>query len=70
MEDIGIKPVRLTVTGEPVVHSQIANGSYLGILRKGSVAEVVAIVTRRCACAAPRRRAAWSAGCPPRGSRR
>ena len=43
LEDIGIKPVRLTVTGEPVVHSQIANGSYLGILRKGTVAEVVAI---------------------------
>ncbi len=43
LEDLAIKPVRLTVTGEPLVYSQIANGSYLGILRKGTVAEVVAI---------------------------
>lgn len=43
LDDLAIKPVRLAVIGEAPVHSQIANGSYLGILRKGTVAELVAI---------------------------
>ena len=42
-EDLAIKPVKLAVTGEAAVYSQITNGIYLGILRRGSVAEVVAI---------------------------
>ena len=42
-EDLAIKPVKLSVIGEAAVHSQIASGNYLGILRKGSVAEVIAI---------------------------
>lgn len=43
LEDLAIKPVRLSVIGEGPVHSQIVNGNYLGVLRKGTVAEVVAI---------------------------
>lgn len=43
LEDLAIKPVKLTVIGEATVYSQITNGRYLGILRRGSVAEVVAI---------------------------
>ena len=43
LDDLAIRPVKLSVIGEAQVHSQIANGSFLGILRRGSVAEVVAI---------------------------
>ena len=43
LEDLAIKPVKLSVIGEAPVSSQIVNGNYLGVLRKGSVAEVVAI---------------------------
>ena len=43
LEDLGIKPVKLAVIGEAAVHSQITNGNYLGVLRKGTVAEVLAI---------------------------
>ncbi len=43
LEDLSIKPVKLTVIGEAAVYSQITNGRFLGVLRKGSVAEVVAI---------------------------
>jgi hypothetical protein len=42
-EDLAIKPVKLAVTGEAAVYSQITNGNYLGVLRRGTVAEVVAI---------------------------
>ena len=43
LEDLAIKPVKLAVIGEAAVHSQIGSGNYLGVLRKGTVAEVVAI---------------------------
>jgi hypothetical protein len=43
LEDLGISPVKLTVIGEAPVYSQITNGNYLGVLRRGSVAEVLAI---------------------------
>jgi hypothetical protein len=43
LDDLAIKPVKLAVIGEAAVHSQLANGNYLGVLRKGTVAEVVAI---------------------------
>jgi hypothetical protein len=43
LEDLGIKPVRLTVIGEAPVYGQITNGNYLGILRRGTAAELVAI---------------------------
>ncbi len=43
LEDLAIKPVKLSVIGEATVYSQIVNSNYLGVLRKGSVAEVVAI---------------------------
>ncbi len=43
LEDLSIKPVKLTVIGEASVYSQITNGRFLGVLRKGSVAEVLAI---------------------------
>ncbi len=43
LEDLSIKPVRLTVIGEAAVYSQLTNGRYLGVLRRGSAAEVVAI---------------------------
>ena len=43
LEDLAIKPVKLTVIGEAAVHSQMVNGNFLGVLRKGTVAEVVAI---------------------------
>lgn len=42
-EDLGIKPVKLAVIGEASVYSQITNGNYLGILRRGTSAEVLAI---------------------------
>jgi len=42
-EDLAIKPVKLAVIGEAAVYSQLANGNYLGVLRRGTVAEVVAI---------------------------
>lgn len=43
LEDLAIKPVKLSVIGEAPVRSQIVNGNFLGNLRKGSVAEVLAI---------------------------
>jgi len=43
IEDLAIKPVKLTVIGEATVYSQIANGRYLGVLRPGSAADLVAI---------------------------
>jgi hypothetical protein len=43
LEDLSIKPVRLTVIGEAAVYSQITNGRYLGMLRRGTTAELVAI---------------------------
>jgi hypothetical protein len=43
LEDLAIKPVKLTVIGEAAVSSQITNGRYLGVLRRGTVAEVLAI---------------------------
>ena len=43
LEDFAIKPVKLAVIGEAAVYSQITNGNYLGVLRRGTVAEVVAI---------------------------
>ena len=43
LEDLAIKPVKLAVIGEAAVYSLITNGNYLGVLRRGSVAEVVAI---------------------------
>lgn len=43
LEDLGVKPVKLTVIGEAVVFSQPVNGRYLGVLRKGSPAELVAV---------------------------
>ena len=43
LEDLAIKPVKLTVIGEASVRSQMVNGNYLGNLRKGSPAEVIAI---------------------------
>ena len=43
LEDLAIKPVKVTVIGEATVSSQIANGRFLGVLRRGSNAEVVAI---------------------------
>jgi hypothetical protein len=43
LEDLAIKPVRLTVVGEAPVYSQITSGRYLGILRRGTTADVVAI---------------------------
>ena len=43
LDDLAIKPVKLTVIGEAPVRSQIVNGNYLGTLRKGTPAEVVAI---------------------------
>lgn len=42
-EDLAIKPVKLTVIGEAAVQSQIQAGNFLGVLRKGTVAEVIAI---------------------------
>jgi hypothetical protein len=43
LEDLAIKPVKLAVIGEAEVHSLITNGNYLGMLRKGTIAEVIAI---------------------------
>lgn len=43
LEDLAIKPVKLTVIGEAAVHSQLTSGNYLGNLRKGTPAEVIAI---------------------------
>ena len=43
LEDLAIRHVKLAVIGDAAVYSQITNGNYLGILRKGTVAEVVAI---------------------------
>ena len=43
LEDLAIKPVKLTVIGEAAVQSQLANGNFLGVLRKGTPAEVIAI---------------------------
>lgn len=43
LEDLAIKPVRVTVIGEAAVYSQITNGRYLGILRRATAADVVAI---------------------------
>jgi hypothetical protein len=43
LEDMGIKPVKLIVIGEAAVYSQLSNGRYLGVLRKGTVAELVAV---------------------------
>ena len=43
LEDLAIKPVKLTVIGEAAVHSGLASGNYLGNLRKGTPAEVIAI---------------------------
>ena len=43
LEDLAIKPVKLTVIGEAAVQSQLTNGNFLGVLRKGTPAEVIAI---------------------------
>ena len=43
LEDLAVQPVKLKVIGEAAVYSQITNGRYLGVLRKGSTTEVVAI---------------------------
>lgn len=43
LEDLGVKPVKLTVIAEPAVYSLPANGRYLGVLKKGTVAELVAV---------------------------
>lgn len=43
LEDLEIKPVKLTVITTPAVYSMLSNGRYLGILRKGTVAELVAV---------------------------
>ena len=43
LEDLAIKPVKLTVIGEAAVYSQLTNGRYLGVLRRGTSAELVAI---------------------------
>ena len=43
LEDLSVKPVKLTVIGEAAVYSLPANGQYLGVLRKGSAAELVAV---------------------------
>ena len=43
LEDLAIKPVKVTVIGEAAVHSQIVNGNFLGVLRRGTAAEVLAI---------------------------
>ncbi len=43
LEDLAIRPVKVAVIGEAPVHSQIANGNFLGVLRRGSTAEVLAI---------------------------
>jgi hypothetical protein len=43
LEDLGIKPVKLAVIGQAAVYSQITNGRYLGILRRGTTADLVAI---------------------------
>lgn len=43
LEDLGLKPVKLTVIAEPDVYSQLSNGRFLGVLRRGTVAELVAI---------------------------
>ncbi|MEO6787640.1 MAG: hypothetical protein ABI318_16045 [Chthoniobacteraceae bacterium] len=43
LEDFVIKPVKLAVIGEAAVYSQLTNGNYLGTLRRGTTAEVLAI---------------------------
>ncbi len=43
LEDLAIKPVKLAVIGEAPVQSQMVNGNFLGVLRKGTPAEVIAI---------------------------
>ena len=43
LEDLSVKPVKLAVIGEAAVTSLMVNGRFLGVLRKGTVAEVVAI---------------------------
>ena len=43
LEDLAVQPVKLKVIGEAAVYSQITNGRYLGVLRRGSTAELVAI---------------------------
>jgi hypothetical protein len=43
LEDLGLKSVKLTVIAEPEVYSQLSNGRFLGILRKGTIAELVAV---------------------------
>ena len=43
LEDLSVKPVKLTVIGDAAVYSLPANGRYLGVLRKGSTAELVAV---------------------------
>ena len=43
LEDLSIKPVKVAVIGEAPVYSQITNGNFLGVLRRGSTAEVLAI---------------------------
>lgn len=43
LEDLAIKPVRLTVIGEAPVYGQLINGRYLGMLRRGSNTDLVAI---------------------------
>jgi hypothetical protein len=46
LEDLDIKPVKLTVIAEPAVYSLLTNGRYLGTLRKGTVAELVAVAEK------------------------
>lgn len=43
LEDLAIKPVKLAVIAEAPVQSQLVDGRYLGVLRRGSTAEVLAI---------------------------
>lgn len=43
LEDLDLKPVKLTVISDPAVYTQIGGGRLLGVLRKGSVAELVAV---------------------------
>jgi hypothetical protein len=43
LEDLGLRPVKLAVLGEAPVYSLLANGRYLGKLRRGTTAELVAV---------------------------
>lgn len=43
LEDLDVKPVKLSVIAEAPVQSQLVDGRFLGVLRRGSAAEVLAI---------------------------